>query len=302
MLLIGEVKSSGQPRLARDAINQVLRYTASFPNAYGVFVAPYISPQAAQICSDEGVGYVDLAGNCRLTFGHVFIQREGRLNRLAEKRDLRSLYSPRAARVLRVLLLDTVKKWRIKVLAAEAGVSLGQAHNVKKLLLDREWIGTGSSGVWLARPEELLSEWAANYDSRRTQARHFYSLKNANEIEYNLAEVYQAKGMRCALTAFSGAARYAPFVRYQRAVAYVDCLDDDVLEALGLKPVTSGANVSLLLPYDEGVYYGAQTFAGVPVVSPVQVYLDLQHAHGRGEEAAGKLLEEVIRPRWRQPE
>jgi hypothetical protein len=38
---------------------------------------------------------------------------------------------------------------------------------------------------------------------------------------------------------------------------------------------------------------------GAPVVSPVQLYLDLMQAKGRGEEAASAIIEEAIRPLWR---
>jgi hypothetical protein len=38
---------------------------------------------------------------------------------------------------------------------------------------------------------------------------------------------------------------------------------------------------------------------GAPVVSPVQLYLDLAQTKGRGEEAAAAILEEVIKPIWR---
>jgi hypothetical protein len=71
-----------------------------------------------------------------------------------------------------------------------------------------------------------------------------------------------------------------------------------VAEKLELKAVDSGANVSLLQPYDEGVFYGTQKTDGVQVVSPIQLYLDLRHIHGRGEEAAAALLEQVIKPVW----
>ena len=65
-----------------------------------------------------------------------------------------------------------------------------------------------------------------------------------------------------------------------------------------LKEVGSGANVTLLTPYDEGVYYGVSTREGSRIVSPVQLYLDLIGFKGRGEEAANAILEEVIKPLW----
>lgn len=156
--LVAEVKSSGQPRLAREAVNQLLRYRESLPDAYGIFIAPYISPQAASICTQEGVGYVDLAGNCHLSFGQVYIEREGKPNPFAQKRDLRSLYSPKAAHVLRVLLTDPRRPWKVQALADEAQVSLGQVANVKKLLTDREWLRTEQDGFRLREPGALLTE------------------------------------------------------------------------------------------------------------------------------------------------
>jgi hypothetical protein len=48
--------------------------------AYGILVAPYISPQSARLCVENGIGYVDLAGNCRLSFGSVYVERDGKPN------------------------------------------------------------------------------------------------------------------------------------------------------------------------------------------------------------------------------
>ena len=45
--LVLEIKFSGQPRIAREAVTQIERMTREIPNAYGVFAAPYISPRSA---------------------------------------------------------------------------------------------------------------------------------------------------------------------------------------------------------------------------------------------------------------
>jgi len=66
-----------------------------------------------------------------------------------------------------------------------------------------------------------------------------------------------------------------------------------------LKEVESGANLSLLVPADEGVLYGAQKAAdGAQLVSPLQAYLDLKSYRGRGEEAAQAVFEQVLKPTW----
>ena len=297
-MVLVEVKSSGQPRVVREAVNQLLQYQSKASQAYGVLVAPYISPQSAQICTENGVGYVDLAGNCRLSFRQVYVEREGRPNPTPQRRDLRSLYSPRTTRVLRVLLLDPKKTWKLQPLAQEAGVSLGQVYNVKKLLADREWIRTDEGGLRLVEPGPLLREWSQNYTYRRNAARDFYSLDAPPEIESKLAAACRDRSLQYALTGFSAAARLAPMVRYQRVTAYASGDLDDLIKNLGLKEVPSGANVTLLSPYDDGVFYGATDVNGIQIVSPVQAYLDLIGFRGRGEEAATFLLEQVIQRQW----
>jgi hypothetical protein len=301
--LVGEVKSSGQPRIAREACLLLLEMTRSDPRSYPVFVAPYISPQAASICESYNVGYLDFAGNCRLAFDQVYIRRDGYPNTSVQTRELRSLYSAKAERVLRALLTAGRRAWKIQELANEAEVSLGQVANVKKLLSDREWIKNEPAGFAFRSLGEavlpLLQEWAVNYRASRNSSVDFYSLRSIPETEAELAAASRERNARLALTGFSGAARFAPAVRYQRISAYVDGEVEGVAERLGLKEVESGANVALIRPYDEGVFYGLREVEGSPVVSPVQLYLDLKQMRGRGEEAAAAMLREIIEPQWR---
>ena len=297
-IIVVELKPNGQPRIARAAVNQLLRYQDIFPEAYGVFMAPYISPQAAEICEKDGVGYVDLSSNCSLCFGQVYIEQEGKPNLFAEKRDLRSLYSPKAERVLRVLLNNPKNRWKVKALSVEAAVSLGQVSNIKKLLSDREWIHTNRDGFFLNAPERLLAEWAENYTYRRNSIRNFYSLSGIAEIEATIAEICSKRKLSYALTGFSGAARLAPAVRYQRVFAYIEDTEKNIAKLMNIKEVQSGANVSILTPYDDGVFYGVGEHDGVKIASQIQIYLDLLGFRGRGEEAANALFNQKIKPRW----
>ena len=296
--ILVELKNNGEPRYARQAVNQILRYLRESQSDYGVFIAPYISPRAAAICQEEDVGYIDLAGNCHISFETIYIHKEGKSNPFTRKRYLRSLFSPKAERILRVLLVAGPKEWKVEELALEAGVSLGQVSNVKKLLADQEWIDVKAVGFSLIDPFSLLEEWSQNYKYRRNKVMNFYSMLSAAEFEYKLAEICHREKIRYGLTGFSGSARYAPAVRYQRVMAYVQDEIDELTETLEIKPVDSGANVMLLKPYDDGVFYGTQDLEGSMVVSPVQNYLDLRSFRGRGEEAAEILLEKVIQKSW----
>jgi len=298
MSLIAEVKSSGQPRLAREAVNQMLRYKSKVPDAYFVFIAPYISPKAAEICESEGIGYLDLSGNCLLSFDKVFIQKTDYPNRFKEKRDLKSLYTPKAERLLRVLLSNPGKNWKIKELAVESDISLGQASNVKKILFDREFLSGKRGEFSLKDPLALLREWAENYDYRKNGVQEFYSLKSVTEIENALAAYCNNKKIKYALSGFSGAARIEPAVRYKKAMVYAADLTEEDFSAISLKAVESGGNLLLFTPYDEGVFYGPSNVDKIQIVSEIQLYLDLQGFRGRGEEAAEVLYERIAGKTW----
>ena len=90
----------------------------------------------------------------------------------------------------------------------------------------------------------------------------------------------------------------APFVRFMRFFSYIDGDIEDIAKALQLKKVETGANVTLLQPYDEGVFYRLQDINGINIVSDIQLYLDLKSYKGRGEEAAKAIFEQRIKTKW----
>ncbi|MHB9028934.1 MAG: type IV toxin-antitoxin system AbiEi family antitoxin, partial [Candidatus Latescibacterota bacterium] len=283
--IVAQVKTNGQPRFARNAVYQLTRYLERNPDAFGVFIAPYISNQSAEICTTEGIGHLDFAGNCRLVFEGVYIEEKGNPNPDSEQRYLRSLYAPKAERVLRVLLLNPKTPWKMKDLAGESHVSLGQASNVKKLLLDKELISSQKAGFILFKPEELLEEWTARYTFRRSRQSNYYSLKTPGNIEADIAELCSRKGIRYALAGFSAAARRVSRIRYQKVMAYVE--NPSIIAAeLKLEQVSSGANVVLMEPYDSGIFIGAEQKEGAEITSSIQTFLDLRNYRGRGEDVA----------------
>lgn len=296
--LLVEVKSSGEPRIARAAIQQILAVTRTQEPQYGLLGAPYVGPETQKICKEAGVGFIDLAGNCRLVFDKVFIERRGFPKPKAERRPLRSLFSPKASCVLRVLFEAPKQPWQVQKLAREARVSLGLAAKVKQRLLDLEYAREERAGIQLAKPEELLSSWAAALASRKRSTVGVYAAGDPPQIEDALRMYCSANGIRYAFTQFSGAARVAPFTRYTRGAAYVEADPQNFVAKLGWKIVDTGANFTLPWPFDEGVFYGARTIGQDAVVADVQLYLDLMEAKGRGEEGATAILEQKLRVRW----
>jgi len=109
-------------------------------------------------------------------------------------RDLKSLYSPKAERIIRVLLCNPGKNWKVKELADESGVSLGQASNVKKILQDQELLSGKRGELSLEQPVSLLQEWAENYDFRKNRIQEFYSFKSVTN--HSCCSIYKSHGLR----------------------------------------------------------------------------------------------------------
>lgn len=296
--ILVESTGNGEPRMVRGAVQRLQAHLAGSPRRYGVLAAPYLGPRSEAICRQAGVGSLDLAGNCRLAFGPVFIERRGFPQPKAERRPLRTLFAPKASRVLRLLLAEPQRAWPVQAMAREAQVSLGLASKVKQRLLDLEYAREERGGLRPTRPEDLLREWAANYSYRKSAALDCYAPGDPPELEQALSAYCRKGGGGWAFTLFSGAARVAPFTRYARGCAYVEGDPSRVAGELGWRPVPSGANFTILNPFDAGLLYGAAAVNGDMVVSDVQLYLDLAGHQGRGEEAAEFILEQRIRPRW----
>ena len=110
-----------------------------------------------------------------------------------------------------------------------------------------------------------------------------------------MAEFARSRGAAYALTMFSGAARVAPFVRYNFAAFYFSRSTLELEQQLEITQTSSGANVWVSRPFDDGVYYGLQNRDGLSVVSNVQLYLDLINYRGRGEEQANAVRERLLK-------
>ena len=96
------------------------------PRLIPMIVSPYLSPESQSICTNHNVAYLDFVGNAYLSFENVYIERTVAEKPKSETRALRSIFSPRAGAILRVLLRDLDRTWRVAELAEEANASFGR--------------------------------------------------------------------------------------------------------------------------------------------------------------------------------
>lgn len=286
-----EIASVGHPRDLRGVVARLSESRRERQDIYPVAAAPYISAQGAALLKRAGLGYLDLSGNCYLAFGNVLIEKEGKPNPRPSTRPLKAPFAPRASRVVRTLLAEADRSWRLEELAQCAEVSLGHAHNVIKRLEELSWVErTQHQRIHLAKPADLLEGWVDAYSYRvNPMAGYFSPERVTRKLMGDLARAAQADGRRHAFTLHSGAALVAPNVRFPAIHCYLEG-DPEVLAAsLGLRPAEGEASVYLMTPYDLGVFHAPIIKSGIPVVCLPQLYVDLYHYERRGREQANHL-------------
>lgn len=291
-----EVRALGQPRIVREALTRLRGLRQHPAAAYPVVAAPYISPQSAALIRQNGCGYVDFSGNCFLEFDNVHIEKEGKPNARPASRPLKALFAPRATRIVRALLVESDRTWRLEELGRALSVSLGHVHNVVRRLEDLEWVERGAQGrVRLQRPGELLDAWREAHTYRASAMAAYVSpVAEKSRLLEGLARHARALGQPYAFTLHTGASLIGPQVRVPTVHCYLGGDPEPIARAMGLQPVDGEGAVYLMTPYDQGVFYAPLTKGGLQVVCLPQLYVDLYHHERRGREQADKLRRDAM--------
>lgn len=214
-----------------------------------------------------------------------------------------NVFQGKSSRIVRVVLSNPDRTWTLRELAKESSVSLGMAYYASSSLIRMGFASRDeSSRLAVADADRLIRHWAAS---------HNYLISNRFAEYYTFDTDFDVFISRCAkiprqvkiaLTLHAAAWLVAPYVRPTDVHVYVHPGMrkkelDTLVRALKISPIERSGNVKLVTPYDEGVFYHSQSVNRVRIVSAVQLYVDLFNYPGRGEEAAQKVLERIVRER-----
>jgi hypothetical protein len=313
--LYGELKSNCSPLAVAQIAPWLRQLKQSRPKAGVALICPSMSPESQRICLENGVDFIDLAGNVSIQIpGSVYIYRTGR--KRAPDREaappLRDPFAGRASRILRVLL-EKPQPWRIVEIEQElagattpAGgqsdfsISLASVSKTVKSLTEQLLVRRQDGAVVVPEPKKLLLAWAEKYRERyRWRMRSSFKLRNPfGDDLARVAEGLRGKAEGFAFTGVAAAIREAPYVDPDTIDVVVPGEDAAALQSIE-SGAARGADLRIIRPYDAGVFLYGREMAGIPVVSPVQVFLDLYARGGRDLKQAEYYLSTVIEPRWR---
>jgi hypothetical protein len=293
-----EVKGRYSPQVE----DQLRRWAAQWHDGIVLLVLPKIPrPVRARLRAD-GVSHADLTGTIYLRAPgiRIDIAGAGRPPRLSTHQQVNP-FSKRASLVPRALLAQPGTSVGVTALAERLDLAKGWVSQVVAELIARGWVDEVERGVHLADPVALLRAWVLEYTWQDNEAAAFTVPFEHDDLLKRVPAALD--DLRWALTLQDGAALLAPHVHYQGQLhLYVNPADhEDALERLESRlhavPTPSGGNLQLLRPYyGAGTFYDLREHRALPIVSPVQLFLDLVHFPLRGAEAATALVRGVLAP------
>ncbi|HEX8692561.1 MAG TPA: hypothetical protein VF746_09095 [Longimicrobium sp.] len=244
--------------------------------------------------------FVDLRGTVHLTFPNLLVDRSGIPPPPRRKSAYPSFdpFADRSSLVVRTLLTTGDRSWGVRELAGAAGVGPATVTRIVRELLRHRIvtlrrIGRGSH-IRLTEPRGLFTLWTGAYDWVKNQSIALNApLGDPMRFLRRSRSVFAA--YRWALTMHAGASLVAPHASWERVHAYVDVEKTgdllDLAENQGW-PVAEEGRLVLMKPYyRDSVWHGMREIGGLPVVSDLQLALDLWHYPLRGREQAEHIID-----------
>jgi len=259
-----------------------------------IVVSPHIPNALAQDLRQCGIAHADLNGR-------LFLLGEAHL---VDIRATKSIYrseqkgsdpfSPKASRIVRAFLCQREKLFTQDELVDTTKVSRALVSKVLSQLIDEDFVEqvnkatrTQSARYQLKQFDRLLDNWAERDDWQKRVTIHQFSVLNYDFD--NLAhQLVNAVGKNeIAFTLWYAAWQRRPHTTSTLVSAYLK--NQQSLDSIPGRPVDTGGNLWIIIPQDEGVFHHSGITKGLPLVSDVQIYLDLVNAGMRGPEAASEL-------------
>lgn len=216
------------------------------------------------------------------------------------------VFQDKASFILRAMLRERRRPWVARDFVKECGLSIGLASKVLKELRNGGFIKGTDRGrlaeAVLRNEDEIVKQWTNFYKMEKNKAIVLYA---EEEDILNRLRIYfknkSEKEVPYALTLHSGANLMTGYVRDSNMYFYLrpTRFKETVLklrEALNLKELKQGGNIFIYEPhYKNSAFFGLRSIKGFPVVSDLQLYLDLYNFPHRGLEQAEILAKTLDR-------
>ena len=245
--------------------------------------------------SEKGIHFFSKDGACRITLPGIitYIVKIQNKSQTESRNSGGSPFVGKGAMLPRIFFNQSKHIWTLGELAEAASMTKAYASIILHRMLDNGYVRQEDNGYLLVNPEKMLDDWLAvyrfnRYVRRQMFAGSFDTLRKGIDM---VAESLNGQNVHFGFMGSSGAYLRAPYMESSIVMAYAEQIPD---ELPNLFPVESDGNVILYIPQNAGFLFGGYQVDGLPVVSDVQLYLDLKRMPGRNEDQADYLRDTLL--------
>ena len=260
-----------------------------------LFAASAFTQSFLDSCTEKHIHFYSQNGACRISLPG-FITYIVKIQTGSKSQSRNSGGSPfvgKGAMLPRLFFEQPRRVWTQGELADAAGMTKAYASIILHRMMDNEYVRQEDNGYQLVKPEKMLDDWVAVYRFNRYVRRQMFaaSFETQRQGVDLVAKSLKDENVRFAFMGASGAYLRAPYMETRMVMAYTERIPDNLP---GLFPVESDGNVILYIPQNAGFLYGGNEVDGLPVVSDVQLYLDLKRMPGRNQDQADYLRDTLL--------
>ena len=293
-----EYKASSLVAPIAAGIEQLKRYPAE-SNEVRLLVTPFMGETGIGKCAEAGISWLDLSGNADVTAPGLRLFVRGEKNKFISPGRNENPFAPKSCRIARHLLYQANRVWTQRELADETGLGEGFVSRIVKSLEAQQLVARDDQGrLFVGKAEVMLDAWQQGYDFTKHEIiRGHVAGRTGEEIQGKISSTLKNLSVDHAATGLGAAWLYSRFAAFRTVSVYLkEWPDKQILEQLGFRENTSGANVWLIIPKDPDIFCGVQPVADIPCVHRIQVWLDLKSHPERAEEAAAELRKSLELP------
>ncbi len=266
-----------------------------------LLAVPFMPGKAREMCQEYNLSWLDISGNAHIQETPLFIHVEGKENRFKQSGRPASVFAPKASMVSFIFLAHPNESFTVKDLVEKTEVSQGTVSRVTRRLeslgfIQQEQKKGRAKPYKLNNPFTMLDAWVEEYDFYKNEIlKAAIPESGADGFYYQLREVLGSHYYEYSISGPRAANFYDVPAESSLAVAYVNYFPgEDALTSYGFHPGDRGANLWLTKPVSDVVYMGTEQKNDLPVVNPIQLYLDLTSIKAqRSEEVADQLYSNI---------
>ena len=269
-----------------------------------MLMTEFVNPEVAALLREQGINYVDAAGNMFIKAEPLFVRQQGFKRKMPTHRPERQ-FQVAGLKLLSFLLWEPKKvNATYRELGKQAEVSLGAIVPVFEDLAKDGFLRATKQGRQLVRLRELLERWALGYAGQLFPRIFLQTCRLVhNRTLENLAQ--SVRGRRDGQVLLGGEAAaglVTGYLRPSRATIHLPPLIVmSWMAEARLVPDPQG-NVDLVLRLGDGIQWKEPPamVGDIPTANPISIYgelLRLGH-DARVRETANRIFEQFIAPKF----